>query len=88
MNYLKVEHILDIPKGCARILDGKGNDGKYVLIIGVSDNQINLETHNIKESYYIDDVKEYVLGIKLEDYRQAEAYSIAFDKLAKKMKEE
>lgn len=83
-----ITHVLDIPKGCARLTFGKNSNGKYMFVIGASENQIDLDTINPGEFYKTMDVKENVLGIILEDYRQAEGYAAAFDKLARQMKED
>lgn len=88
MNEICINNILDINKGCARLFYGKASSGKYIFAIGVSDNKIDLDSIDLNEIRKLDDVKEYVFGIRLEDYRQAESYSIAFARMAKKMKED
>ena len=85
---IKVKNVLDIPKGCARLFSGKASSGKYIFAIGVSDNRIDLDNIDLNEIRKLDDVIEYVFGITLEDYRQAESYSIAFSRMAKQMKED
>lgn len=85
---MDISHILNIPKGCARLTFGKDSNKKYAFVIGVSENQIDLDTISHCEFYKITDIKENVLGIVLEDYRQAESYAAAFDKLAKIMKKD
>ena len=59
-----------------------------MLLVGQSDNELEVGHYTGSMSFTDSDVREYVFGIRLKDYKQAESYSIAFDKLAKKMKEE
>lgn len=88
MAQIKVKYILDIPKGRGRIFIGKDYNDRYMMLVGLSDNELESGKVNDTMTVIENDVNEYVLGIMLDNHEQAEAYSFAFDKLAKKMKED
>lgn len=87
-------YIVDIPPGCAR-LNCKVDTatGVNTFVLGVSPYKIELRDDGDYSSFAekLDqefNSIEWILGIKLSDWRQARGYAEMFSKIADKMKED